>query len=68
MELSFLTPRLSKTCKITSKMGGFTVLCFAGIYFMYKTDHEQKNLKIPPNSGKFLWELLYISPFPSYHA
>ena len=50
-----------------AKLSQFIVPCFAGIHFMYKTDHKWKILKILANSGKFPWPELYIGPFPSYH-
>ena len=53
---------------VTSKVVEFIVPCFTGIHFMYKTDHEQKYLKIPSNLGKFPWQLLYISLLRSYHV
>ena len=41
--------------KLPQKLeGSFIVPCFASIHFTYKTDHKQKNLKIPSNSSSFL--------------
>ena len=47
---------------ITTKVGGFIVLCFASIHVQV-----WQQMKKSLNSGKFPRQLLYISLLPSYH-